>query len=153
MDADDQLIDELRRVARLADPVPETVRLAAAAAFEFRDPDGALAALVGDSHEAAQLGFATVRSAEAGDRLLSYELGGARVDLEVTATGDGPVLTGQLLNADPDGCEIETGDGDRLPVPVDEFGRFLLNEVPTGPARLRFRSASGSPIRTPWFVL
>jgi hypothetical protein len=150
MDADDELIAELRRVTREADPLPEHVLAAAAAAFAFRDPDAALAALIGDSDRG---GFETVRSAEAEDHVLSYELSGARVDLEVTATGDGPVLTGQLLDAEPDGCHLETGNGDRLPVPVDEFGRFLLTDVPAGPARLHYRAAAGAPIVTPWFVL
>jgi len=155
MDTDDELLAELRRVIGQADPLPEQVRAAAAAAFAFRDPDAALAALVGDS----DLGqfepgeFETVRTGETDDHVLSYELGGARVDLEVTPTGDGPVLTGQLLDADPDGCDLETGDGDRLPVPVDEFGRFLLTGVPPGPARLHYRAADGAPIVTPWFVL
>jgi hypothetical protein len=165
MDADDELLAELRRVTRQADPPPEHVRAAAAAAFAFRDPDAALAALIGDSDLGefelgeSELGefelgkFETVRTGEAADHVLSYDLGGARVDLEVTATGDGPVLTGQLLDAEPDDCGLETGDGDRLPVPVDEFGRFLLTEVPSGPARLHYRAAGGAPIVTPWFVL
>ena len=154
MDTDDELIAELRRVARQADPPPEHVHAAAAAAFAFRDPDAALAALIGDSDlsEPAR-GFETVRADNAEDHLLSYELDGARIDLEVAVTGDGPVLTGQLLDADPTACEMETRDGDRVPVPVDELGRFLLPGVPAGPARLRFRSAAGSPIITPWFVL
>jgi hypothetical protein len=149
MDPDDELLADLRRVTRQADPLPSRVSAAAATAFAFRDPDAALAALVGDSDH----GLETVRADNAEARILSYELDGARADLEVTSTGDGPLLTGQLQDADPNGCELETGDGDRLPIPVDEFGRFLLTSVPTGPARLRFRSASGAPIVTGWFVL
>jgi hypothetical protein len=149
MDADDELLADLRRVAQQADPTPEHVRAAAAAAFAFRDPDAALAMVVGDS----DLGdFETVRSDAADDHVLSYEVDGARVDLESATTGDGPVLTGQLLDADPDDCELETGDGGRLPIPVDELGRFLLTDAPTGPARLHFR-AGGVPVVTPWFVL
>jgi hypothetical protein len=152
---DDELIAELRRVTREADSPPEHVRAAAAAAFAFRDPDAALAALVGDSDVSGPNHghFETVRTDSAEDHVLSYELDGARVDLEVTATGDGPILTGQLLDAEPAACELETGDCERLPVPVDEFGRFLLTDVPTGPARLHYRATGGAPIVTPWFVL
>jgi hypothetical protein len=149
MDADDELIETLRRVTRQADPTPGNVRAAAAAAFAFRDPDAALAALVGDS----DLGdFEMVRAGDVDDHVLSYDLDGARADLEVTLTGDGTLLTGQLSDADPDGCHLETGNGDRLAIPVDEFGRFLVTDVPTGPARLHFRAAA-APIVTPWFVL
>jgi hypothetical protein len=148
---DDELIAELRRMTGEADPVPDQVRQAAAAAFAFRDPDAALAELIGDSE--AGVGFETVRADRADDRVLSYELDGVRADLELAGTGDGPVLTGQLLAAGPEDCELETGDGDRLSVPVDEYGRFLVTEVPSGPARLRFRSVGGAAIVTPWFVL
>lgn len=151
MDDDDELIAELRRVAGRADPVPDHVRQAAAAAFAFRDPDAALAELVGDS--GTGVGFETVRADRADDHVLSYELDGSRAELEVTSTGDGPVLTGQLLDATPEDCELETGDGDRLWIAVDEYGRFLLTQVPSGPARLRFRSLDGAAIVTPWFVL
>jgi hypothetical protein len=148
---DDFLLGELRRVAAQADPVPEHVRRAAAGAFAFRDPDAALAELVGDS--AAGLGYETVRTDRAGEHLLSYELHGARAELEVTATGDGPVLTGQLIDAGAPDCELETGDGGRHAVGLDEYGRFLLTELPPGPARLRFRSPAGRAIVTPWFLL
>src|SRR4051812_33682334 len=112
MDDDDELIAELRRVAGRADPVPERVRLAGAAGFAFRDPDAALAELIGDS--GTGVGFETVRADRADGQLLSYERDGSRAELEVTSTGDGPVLTGQLLDADPDDCQLETGDGGRL---------------------------------------
>jgi hypothetical protein len=148
---DELLIAELRRAAAAADPVPEHVRQAAAAAFAFRDPDAALAELVGDS--AAGLGYETVRTDRAGEQLLSYELRGARAELEVTATGDGPVLTGQLIDAAGTDCELETGTGERRRVAVDEYGRFLLTDLPTGPARLRFSAPAGRPIVTPWFLL
>jgi hypothetical protein len=148
---DDDLLDELRRVAAQTDPIPDQVLLAAAAAFDFRDPDAALAELVGDS--ATGIGYDMVRADRAGEQLLSYELDGARAELEVTGTGDGPVLTGQFIDADAESCELETGDGDRRWIPVDEYGRFLLTEVPSGPARLRFRSPAGRAIVTPWFVL
>jgi hypothetical protein len=148
---DDFLIAELRRVAAAVDPVPDHVRRAAAAAFAFRDPDAALAELVGDS--ATGMGYQTVRADRAGEQLLSYELDGARAELEVTATGDGPVLTGQLIDAGGPDCELETGTGGRHTVHLDEYGRFLLTDVPPGPARLRFSSPAGRRIVTPWFVL
>lgn len=148
---DDDLIARLRRVSAAADPVPEHVRRAAAAAIAFRDPDAALADLVADS--ATGVGYETVRAEPGSGHLLSYELDGVRAELEVTATGDGPVLTGQLIDAGPAGCELETAGRERRPVPVDEYGRFLLTEVPAGPARLRFASPSGRVIVTPWFRL
>ncbi len=151
MDDDDFLIAELRRAAAICDPVPDHVRQAAAAAFAFRDPDAALAELVGDS--VTGRGYETVRADRAGEQLLSYELDDARAELEVTATGDGPVLTGQLIDAGGPECELETGTGERRAVGVDEYGRFLLTDVPPGPARLRFSSPAGRMIVTPWFVL
>jgi hypothetical protein len=148
---DDDLLDRVRRAAAAADPVPDHVRRAAAAAFAFRDPDAALAELVGDS--AAGIGYEAVRTDRAGEQLLSYELDGARAELEVTVTGDGPVLTGQLIDAGGPDCELETGAGERRAVELDEYGRFLLADVPPGPARLRFLAPAGRRMVTPWFLL
>ena len=59
----------------------------------------------------------------------------------------------RLIDAGGPECELETGTGERRAVGVDEYGRFLLTDVPPGPARLRFSSPAGRMIVTPWFVL
>ncbi len=155
-DRDDALLEWLRRVAAEADPVPEDIGAAARAAIMLHDLDGQLAELIADSAGTTpDLEYETVRRAAdtTADRLLSFEGGGVRVDLEVVPGDDGLTVVGQLVGASPEGCELEYGDGRRETVDLDELGRFLLDRSQGGPVRIRCSSVNGSPIVTSWVNL
>jgi hypothetical protein len=47
---------------------------------------------------------------------------------------------------------VERGDGSAQDVAVDELGRFVADDVPPGPMRLRYRSEIGQLVRTAWLV-
>lgn len=156
-DRDDELLDWLRRVAAEADPVPEDIGVAARAAITLHDLDGELAELIADSAgTTSDLEYETVRRASpdpTSDRLLSFEGGGVRVELEVMPGDGGLTVIGQLVGASPDGCELEYGDGHREAVQLDELGRFLLDRTRGGPVRMRCSSVRGSPVVTSWVNL
>lgn len=145
---DDLLIERLRRVAAEADAVPENVLAAARAALATRDPDVELARLVADSAEA---GFEPVRSGPVAARLLAFDGGGVRVDLDVEATAGHTILIGHVSGADA--CVLERGDGGRQLVPLDELGRFLVSGVRPGPLRLRCRGPAGRTVTTSWVTV
>jgi hypothetical protein len=152
---DDVLLEWLRRVAAEADPVPEVIGAAAREAIRMHALDAELAELIADSTGAApELEYETVRrSTPDADRLLSFEGGGVRVELEIAPGDDGPTVIGQLVGASAEGCEFEYGDGDRESVRLDDLGRFLFTARRAGPVRIRCRSADGSAVITSWVSL
>lgn len=156
-DRDEALLAWLRQVANEADPVPEVISAAAREAIRMHDLDGELAELIADSAGTTpDLQYDVVRRATpdaAADRLLSFEGGGVRAELEVIPGDDGLTVIGQLVGASPDDCELEYGDGRREALELDELGRFLLDRRRGGPVRIRCRSVRGSPVTTSWVNL
>ena len=157
MDRDNADLDNLRRIVRDVDPVPDEVVAAARAAIITRELDAELAALVADSAAIEdELRFDPVRTAstEAADtRLLSFDGGGVRVELEVSGQADQLMVVGQVIGAADRGCVLEQADGRVHEVELDSLGRFLITGVTSGPARLRCRSASGGRVSTHWVWL
>jgi hypothetical protein len=154
---DDALLEWLRQVAAEADPVPEDISAAAREAITLHNLDGELADLIADSAGTTpDLEYETVRRAAAdttADRLLSFEGGGVRVELEIVPGDDGLTVIGQLVGASAGECELEYGDGRRETVQLDELGRFLLDRARGGPVRIRCSSARGTPVVTSWVNL
>jgi hypothetical protein len=157
MDRDNADLDNLRRIVRDVDPVPDEVFAAARAAIITRELDAELAALVADSAAMEdELRFDPVRTAstEAVDsRLLSFDGGGVRVELEVSGQADQLMVVGQVIGAADRGCVLEQADGRVHEVELDSLGQFLITGVTSGPARLRCRSASGGRVSTHWVWL
>jgi hypothetical protein len=157
MNKQNEDLDNLRRIVGEVDPVPVEVFAAARAAITTRELDGELAALVADSAAVEpELHFDPVRRAsmEAADtRLLSFDGGGVRVELEVSRQGDQFTVVGQLTGASHHGCVLEQADGRVHDLDLDNLERFLITGVASGPARLRCRSASGSRVSTHWVWL
>jgi hypothetical protein len=157
MDRDNADLDNLRRIVRDVDPVPDEVFAAARAAIITRELDAELAALVADSAAMEdELRFDPVRTAstEAADtRLLSFDGGGVRIELEVSGQADQLMVVGQVIGAADRGCVLEQADGRVHEVELDSLGRFLITGVTPGPARLRCRSASGGRVSTHWVWL
>jgi hypothetical protein len=157
MDRDNAELDNLRRIVRDVDPVPDEVFAAARAAIITRELDAELAALVADSAALEdELRFDPVRTAsiEAADtRLLSFDGGGVQVELEVSGQADQLMVVGQVIGAADRGCVLEQADGRVHEAELDSLGRFLITGVTSGPARLRCRSVSGGRVSTHWVWL
>jgi hypothetical protein len=150
---DNELEEELRRLAGLLEPVPPGLIQAAQDAFGWRDMDYELAELVSDSlldSDEASL----VRGAQE-RRLVSFRAREVSIDVEVTHTTAGRSLLGQLTPPQSAVVEIRRRHG-AVEVEADELGRFRSGRLPPGPASLRIRSTADSappPVATDWICL
>jgi hypothetical protein len=147
---DDELEEELRRLAARVDPVPPELLRAAAGAFTWRDIDAELAELVFDSlldaDEAALVRGSPDR------RLVSFAAGGLTIDVEVTTTGPDRTVMGQIVPPRRGQVELRRGQ-DTVTVEADELGRFRSGPLPPGPLSLRLRTEGGAPVVTDWLAL
>jgi hypothetical protein len=145
-----QLLDDLRGVATRLDPPPPTVLAAASAAFELRDLEAQLAALIADS--LADESLELVRGSTT-TRLLTFEAPGLVIQLQVTGDGAGRRLVGELTDNGGAGSsyevQVEHSTG-LISVVPDEHGRFLLEAVPAGNLRLRVTGAGSRSVITAW---
>lgn len=145
---DDELMERLRGIAAQVDAPPAHAVAAARAAFGTRELDAELAALVLDSELAAA---GSVRADRADARLLSFESAGVVLELQVSG-GAGPVSIRGLGTGLDGPVTLETA-GERRTVEVSADGWFVLDGVPSGPARLHLVAADGTPVTTAWVSL
>jgi len=147
---DNQLTDELRRLASRLDPVPPELLDAAAGAFAWRDIDAELAELVFDSlldtDEASLVRGAPER------RLVSFTGGGLTIDVEVTSAGPEHTVMGQIVPPQRGVVDIRRRQ-ETVSIEADELGRFRSCPLPPGPLSLRLRPAGGAPVVTDWLAL
>jgi hypothetical protein len=150
MTSDDELEALLRDLAAEHDAVPEHVTASAKAAWEMRDLDARLATLVADSWR-DQPAVAT-RDSVGTLRMLTFTSDGAsiEVDVETDAVTGTRRLRGFVTGADGD-LVIERGRT-RITVPLDE-GRFDVEGLAAGPARLSVLDDSGTRVVTTWVSL
>ena len=148
---DDELAEELRRLAARLDPVPPELLTAAAGAFAWRDIDAQLAELVFDSlldvDDATQVRGSPER------RLVSFTGGGVTLDIEVTTTGPARTIMGQIVPPQRGAVDVRRQQETVTTVEVDELGRFRSGPLPPGPLSLRLRPAEGTPVVTDWLAL
>jgi hypothetical protein len=144
---DAEVLAAIARAHDLLDPVPEFVREAARAAFAWRDPAAILAELRTDDAR-SEAGLRGV----GGPRRLLFAAGDQTVDLEVHEHGTRRRVLGQLIPTAPGLLRALVGDleGD---VPLDVLGRFMLDDLPSGPFRLRWTPESGPMLVTSWVIL
>jgi hypothetical protein len=147
-----ELEQELRRVAARLDPVPPEVVQAAVDAYSWRDIDAELAELVFDSLLDADQ--ATLVRGPPGARLVSFKTPGLTVDVEVTSTGSGRDVMGQITPPQRVTVEIRHG-AEIVTTDADELGRFRSASLQSGPMSLRLHPA-GSPraaVVTDWLAI
>jgi hypothetical protein len=147
---DDQLTDELRRLASRLDPVPPELLDAAAGAFAWRDIDAELAELVFDSlldtDEASLVRGAPER------RLISFTGGGLTIDVEVSSAGPERTVMGQIVPPQRGVVDIRRRQ-ETISIEADDLGRFRSGPLPPGPLSLRLRPVGGAPVVTDWLAL
>jgi hypothetical protein len=149
--ADVALLSMLRRVIEVVDPEPEYLREMGRAAFAVRRVDAELAELVSDSSLQREL----VRSVGEDPRLLTFQVGGVFLEVQISRVETRRELIGQVEGLDTEGggrVEIEAARGGVLSAPLDEFGRFAFDEVPMRLVRLRV-VAPGVDVTTDWVNL
>lgn len=147
-----QLIEELRHVVEIVDPVPARVLDAARGSFAWRTIDAELAEIAYDSAADADAA-ALVRSS--GRRLLTFDAPGVSVELEVLASPPERRLVGQLVPPRRATIEIRHPGG-TVTLETDELGRFTAERVEHGPVSLVCRIHDATPagrIVTDWLVI
>jgi hypothetical protein len=129
------LLGELRGLLSRLDPAPPELFDQVRQLFCWRTVEVELAELSFDSLVDRD-GELAVRSAAVAPRMLGFGavVDGADVAIEVEV--DGSVLVGQLWPAEATSIQVQTSGGRSYRVPVDAFGRFQVDPVPTGPVRL-----------------
>lgn len=124
------------------DSPPPLVVESAKALFGLRAVDAELAELTADSLErpGAVRGPSEVR-------LLEFQTAHLLIDVEVTVDGNRRRLLGQAPS-EAGRLAVDT-PASTTTAAVDAAGFFLADDLPAGPVRLRFSSATG-PVATPW---
>jgi hypothetical protein len=143
--SDDELVNELRRLARSVDPVPDEVTAYARAALGWRRVDAELAELLADS----RLETTSLARSAAGARMLSFRASDLELEVEVRAT----TIMGQLVPAAVAAVEVQRDDDEIVARgSADELGRFRLEFAGGGRVRLRVhREPPAPPVETSWF--
>ena len=147
--SDDDLIADLRRVLDSTEPVPPDSTVLAEAALSWRSLDAELAELVHDSSvDAPEL---LVRGSGDAQRILSFANPSVQIDVEY-ANGQ---LVGQVTPPSAASVEVRRSN-DELPAraETDEFGAFVVPDVPAGPVLMVCEALDGSwSARTTWINL
>ena len=148
---DAELLARLRRIADTVDPVPDDVVELGRAAFELRHTDAILMTMATEVLSGADLRAA---GDQGSSRLHVFEHDGVSIEVEVTARGEfaravgivddssGAVLSGAHVS-------VETTSSSTT---VDlEGGRFTVERVPLGLARVVLERSGERLMVTPWF--
>ncbi|HEY7071122.1 MAG TPA: hypothetical protein VH479_13445, partial [Acidimicrobiales bacterium] len=126
---DDALVDELRRVSALADPVPAAWLHAAVASLAWQDIDAEPAALAYDSLSGRDPRVAGGQPGTQAVRELRYAAGAAGLSLEVDVNADrlrvvgdvSPAAAVEVVAVWPEGQQATT---------ADDLGAFRFDDLP-----------------------
>jgi hypothetical protein len=149
----DALLGELRGLLARIDPMPPQLLDQVRRSFCWRTVDAELAELSFDSLADRMPALAVRSAVDTEPRMVGF---GAvvqgedlSIEVEVSSADDGSLLVGQVFPAGAPVVEVQLGAGGSIEVPVDELGRFVVDPVPRGPARLRVEHA-GRAVQTTW---
>jgi hypothetical protein len=149
MDEHDDLLGELRRLARTVDPVPDEVTAYAQSALGWRRVDAELAELLADSWLETD---ALARSGEGAARHLSFRAAALELDLDVEQGEAGALVLCQLAPAGAAEVDAQRDDGTVIAhATADELGRLRIELA--GPARVRLvvTRPGAVAVETSWF--
>jgi hypothetical protein len=146
MTTDDELMEQLRRIANEVDAPPDLVAESARAAFSTRRLDDELAELLHDSEMTAS---AAVRGARPGPRLLSFESGEVSLELQIEDVRGRLVLRGIAVGT-VGSAQVETITTAPHAAAIDEKGWFRVEGLPVEALRVRVRAANGTAVTTGW---
>lgn len=141
---DDALMNHLRALATVVDPVPEDVRMASRSAIAYRDIDARLAELV-EEPEMAGVGMRGDQ-----DQWFTFEVDDIVIELAVQTRAGARHLVGQVDGAEVASAAVRQA-GSEQPVDVDELGRFSTPIV-AGPVSVVIHAVDGPRIATSWII-
>lgn len=142
---DAELLDHLRALAAVVDPVPEQVRLAGRSAIAYRDMDVLLAELVDQAPAGAG-----VRSDDDAP-WFTFETDELLVEVAVAHREGAVHVVGQVDGGDVDEVTVRHG-GHATTLRADAMGRFSCPVQP-GPLRVELRLEGGRTVATTWITV
>jgi hypothetical protein len=145
---DEELLAALRDALRARSDVPPELVEAAKSAYVWRTIDAELAEITYDSSREPQAAEGT-RSESASIRALTFSSAHLTVEVEVTENS----LIGQVIPPREGTVEAQARDGAAVVAPVDEIGCFIVEPIPQGPFRLRYRTPQDADVVTGWITL
>src|SRR5258708_38261855 len=145
---DEELLAALREALRAREAVPPEFVEAAKNAFAWHNIDAELAQLTYDSSRDSDY-EPSVRAEAASIRALTFTSAHLTIELEVTRDS----LLGQIIPVQAGVIKIQPRDGAVTVFPGDEISCFSVRPIPTGPVRLRSRTAAGLDALTGWITL
>ena len=145
---DDELLTALRQAVRSREAVPADFVEAAKGAFAWRNIDAELAELTYDSLMTVD-NAPSMRAEAASIRALTFTSEHVTMELEIV----GDTLLGQVVPAQSATITVQQDDASRQLLDADKIGRFSVQPVPSGPFRLRCRTATGTEAVTGWIML
>ena len=146
---DDALVDELRRVRALADPVPAAWRQAALASLAWQDIDAEPAALAYDSLSGRDPRLAGGQPGTQAVRELRYAAGAAGLSLEVDLNADRLRVVGEVSPAAAVEVVAVWPEG-RQATTADDRGAFRFDDLPRRPLCLVI--GGDAPLKTGWIL-
>jgi hypothetical protein len=151
-DRDDMMSDADRELlAALGDawgddPLPVGIIDRADGLLTWADVDVELAELL----ETSSTELSGTRG-ESSDTVLEFQVADGTVLIEVDAASGG--VEGQVLGTHVDVIVLERPGGESDTAPVDDLGHFSFPDPEPGAVRLRIATATGTDVRTDWFVI
>ncbi|GAB3063661.1 hypothetical protein GCM10027053_27900 [Intrasporangium mesophilum] len=149
---DEAMLDHLRAIADVVDPVPEDVIELGKAAFALHHADAILMTMATD-----ELSGASVRASrgdQGSSRLHVFEHGSVSIEVEATSRGDFARAIGVVDDREhPDLADHQmTLETKSSSTTVDlDGGRFTFERVPLGLARLVLEHSGERVMTTTWF--
>lgn len=147
-DDDIPLAAALREAMRAQSQIPPELVETVKNEYAWRTIDAELADLTFDSSREPEA-VAWTRSEPASIRALTFTSVHLTIEVEVTESYS---LIGQVIPPGRGSMEAQTRDGVTVTAPVDEIGCFLIEPVPPGTFRLRYRN-HGADVVTCWLPL
>lgn len=145
------LLERLARIAAVVDPVPDEVVELGRAAFELRHADAVLMTLATEALSGADLRAA---GDQGSSRLHVFEHDDVSIEVEVTARGEFARAVGIVddgSGGDLSGAHVSVETTSSSTTVDLDGGRFTLDRVPLGLARIVLERAGERLMVTPWF--
>lgn len=145
---DEVLLTALRQAINARQAVPAEFVAAGKNAFAWHNIDAELAQLTYDSSRDADP-VPSTRSEAASIRALTFTSAHLTIELEVSQDS----LVGQIVPPQAATIKIQHRDSPETEASADEIGCFSIQPIPSGPFRLRCRTATGLDAFTGWIPL
>jgi len=145
---DEELLAALRQAHRARQAVPPEFVEAAKSAFAWHNIDGELAQLTYDSYRET-VDVTRTRAEAASIRNLTFTSASLSIELEVAED----LVLGQVVPPQAATIKVQPRTGAETATVADEIGCFSIEPIPSGPFRLRCRTAAGIDVLTRWITL